>query len=40
MEEWEAEQRKFEQWTLKSERERKERSTSFMEDLDDCEVPF
>jgi len=40
MEEWGAEQRKFEQWTLKSERERKERSTSFMEDLDDCEVPF
>ena len=40
MEEWEAEQRKFEQWTLKSERERKERSTSFMEDFDDCEVPF
>ena len=40
MEEWEAEQRKFEQWTLKSERERKERSTSFVEDFDDCEVPF
>ena len=40
MEEWEVEQRKFEQWTLKSERERKERSTSFMEDFDDCEVPF
>jgi len=40
MEEWEAEQRKFEQWTLRSERDRTERSTSFMEDLDDCEVPF
>jgi hypothetical protein len=39
MEEWEAEQRKYEEWSRKSERERTESSTSSM-DLDDCEVPF
>ena len=39
LEEWKAEQRKFEESSRKSERERKEASTMGM-DLHDCEVPF
>jgi len=39
LEEWKAEQRKFEEWSRKSERERREASTNSM-DLDDCEIPF
>ena len=37
--EWKVEQRKFEDWSRKSEHERKEKSAAFM-DLDDCEIPF
>ena len=39
LEEWKEEQHRFDEWTSKSERERKEASTTFM-DLDDCEIPF
>jgi Protein of unknown function (DUF2384). len=39
LEEWKAEQRRYEEWSRKSERERKEASDRFM-DLDDCEIPF
>jgi hypothetical protein len=39
LEEWKAEQRKYEEWSRKSEHECKEASAGFM-DLDDCEVPF
>ena len=39
LEEWKDEQRKYEEWSRKSEAERKEASATFM-DLDDCEVPF
>src|SRR4030095_4794725 len=36
---WKAEQRRYEEWSHKTERERKEASTTFMH-LDDCEIPF
>jgi len=39
LEEWKAEQRRYEEWSRKSERERKEASTTSL-DLDDCEIPF
>ena len=38
LEEWKAEQQRYEEWSRKSDRERKEAGT-FM-DLDDCEIPF
>jgi hypothetical protein len=39
LEEWKAEQRRYEEWSRKSERERQGAATSIM-DLDDCEIPF
>jgi len=39
LEEWKDEQRKYEEWSRKSEHERKEASATFVE-LDDCEVPY
>ena len=39
LEEWKAEQRRYEERSRKSERERKEASATFM-DLDDCELQF
>jgi len=39
LEEWKADQREFEERSRKSESERKEASTSFM-DCDDCDIPF
>ena len=39
LEEWKAEQRKFEEWSRKAESDRKEESDRLM-DLTDCEIPF
>jgi hypothetical protein len=39
LEEWKAEQRRYQEWNRKSERERQGASTSVV-DLDDCEIPF
>ena len=39
LEEWKAQQRRYEEWSRKSERERREASSTSL-NLDDCEIPF